>query len=105
MERPDQPTWRPESIEQIDVRVDRSTSNHFYLRAGRDRAWTHLRNVCVKLKRAGYDGVVVCFDSNKKRVYYDANKPHWNFRSAATNVARKHRIITVSQFLRLAFYS
>ena len=51
-----------------NVRVDRS--NHFYLRAGRDRAWTDLRNVIVKLKRAGYDGVVVCFDSNVKKTLY-----------------------------------
>ena len=83
-------------------------SNHFYLRAGRDRAWTALRSVIIKLKRAGYDGVVVCFDSNKKSIYYDANKPHWNFRSAAPNhnpPARKHSITTVSQFLGLTFYS
>lgn len=85
--------------------MDRSTSNHFYLRAGRDRAWTHLSNVIVKLKRAGYDGVVVCFDSNKKSIYYDARKPQWNFRAALRRDAKKHGIMTVSQFLGFAFDS
>ena len=75
----------------------------FYLRAGCDRAWTALRDVCIKLKRAGYDGVVVCFDSNVKKIYYDARKDQWNFRAALRRDAKKHRIMTVSQFLGFAF--
>ena len=57
-------------------------------RAGEARAWDDLRETIISLKRAGWDNVLVCFDSNDKSVFYHAKRPHHGYREGAPGTAK-----------------